>query len=69
MTVLGLVTISQAAEQLEVTRDAVYNLITRKRLPAERVGSVWLIQQADLDAYKVSVAHKQRPGPKSEAAA
>lgn len=63
-----VLTISQAADELGVTRDAVYNLITRKRLPATRVGSVWLIERTDLDAYRASVAHKKRPGPKSEAA-
>ena len=43
-----LLTINQAAEKLKLSRRRVQDLITEKRLPAEKVGNLYLIKRDDL---------------------
>lgn len=45
-------TTQQAADDLGVKRRNVQDLITRKRLSAQRVGRDWLIRRSDLDAVR-----------------
>ena len=58
------VTTTMAAAELGVSTTAVLHLIRRSRLPARKLGPIWVIARADLDAYRASVAHKGKPGPK-----
>jgi excisionase family DNA binding protein len=46
----GLVTTGQAAQILGITERAVRQRITRKKLPAKRVGRDWHIRTTDLGA-------------------
>jgi len=46
----GLVTTGQAAQVLGITERAVRQRITRKKLPAKRVGRDWHISTTDLGA-------------------
>jgi len=46
----GLVTTGQAAQVLGITERAVRQRITRKQLPAKRVGRDWHISTTDLGA-------------------
>ncbi|MBD0370294.1 MAG: helix-turn-helix domain-containing protein [Pyrinomonadaceae bacterium] len=43
-----LLTTEEAAERLGVTATRVRAMITAKRLPAEKYGTVYLIKEADL---------------------
>lgn len=53
------VTVSEAAETLGLTRQAILRRIQRGRLPAQKFGPVWMIRRADLDAWA-----PQAPGRK-----
>ena len=56
-------TVTEAAEYLDVTRDAVIKAITtRKSLPAEKIGPIWTIKLKDLEYYKTY--HKGKVGKK-----
>jgi excisionase family DNA binding protein len=46
------VTVNEAAELRGVSRQAILELIERKRLPAERVGRQWLIPKAKLENFE-----------------
>lgn len=52
-----MLTTTQAAAILKVSRRRVVALISAKRLPAEKLGRDWLIRPEDLDIVKV-----RRPG-------
>lgn len=45
---MNLLSVSEAAERLGVHRTRVHALIKAGRLPARRVGSVYLIEEKDL---------------------
>jgi excisionase family DNA binding protein len=57
-------TVAMAAAELGVSTTSVQSAISRGRLPARKMGPIWVIGRADLDAYRASVAHKGKPGPK-----
>jgi excisionase family DNA binding protein len=59
-----LLTITQAAARLKVTRQNIHAAIERGRLKATRVGSVLLVQRSALDAYAKSRQHTGRPPKK-----
>lgn len=48
MVIEGYLTTSEAARQLKVTRNRVLDLIRFKRLPAKKIGGIWLIRSEDL---------------------
>jgi excisionase family DNA binding protein len=58
------VVISEAARELRMSHVSVWRHIQAKKLPAERVGPIYVIRREDLDAFK---ARKREPGrpPKS----
>lgn len=58
------VTVSQAAAMLGIDRANVRWLIHRGRLPARRVGSVYILRRDDVAAHAVDMRGRQRPGPK-----
>jgi len=45
---MGLITTSEAAERLGVHRSRVQVLIQEGRLPAQRFGKVYLVEESDL---------------------
>ncbi len=56
-----LVSVTEAAEQLGMTRQGVLNLISTKRVQAEKVGREWTINRASLPtARKRSTAEVSR---------
>ncbi len=59
-----LLTITQAASKLKVSRQNIYQAIERGRLKASRVGSVLLLSLADLDRYSKSRKRTGRPPKK-----
>ena len=69
MKELELMTVTQAAEYLGVTRQAIH-LLTKRGI-GRRVGSVWLFTRAELDAYRAMPrTHGGRPpGAKTRAGA
>ncbi len=60
----SLVTVTQAASKLKVSRQNIHQAIERGRLKASRVGSVLLVSLADLDRYGKSRQHTGRPPKK-----
>ncbi len=55
-----LLTVTQAAEYLGVTRQAIH-LLTKRGI-GRRVGSVWLFTRTELDAYRAAPRpHGGRP--------
>lgn len=50
---MNLLTITQTAERVGLTRQRVHALIKAGRLPAERVGSVLLIKESNLKLIAV----------------
>jgi excisionase family DNA binding protein len=57
-------TVAQAAAELGMSATSVRSAISRGRLPARKRGPIWVIQRADLDAYRAGTANKGRPGSK-----
>jgi excisionase family DNA binding protein len=56
-----LLTVSQSATKLKVTRQNIHDAITRGRLKASRVGSVILITRVSLNSYSKSRQRTGRP--------
>ena len=56
-----VVTVQQAATELEMSHVSVWRYIKAKRLPAERVGPIYLIDRTDLDAFKAQDRPIGRP--------
>ena len=54
-------TVTQAAEYLDVTRGRVKQLIEQKRVDAEKIGSVWIITRKSVEHYAAT-----RQGPKAK---
>lgn len=48
--------VQRAAAELEVTTRTIYRFINDGKLPAYRIGRVYRIRRADLDAFLVSAA-------------
>lgn len=61
------ITASQAAEELGVTHRRVLAMIQAGRLKAQKLGNMWVIRRADLDA--VRDRSPGRPPSKKKAAA
>lgn len=57
----GLVTVGEVAAELRVGRQTVYRMIQDGRLPAARVGGLFRITEADLNAYKQRVGLATTP--------
>lgn len=48
----GVMTVSQAAESLQITGEGVRDLIRRGRLVGFRVGPLWMVYTADVERYR-----------------
>lgn len=46
---MRLMTVTEAAKALNVSRQRVRALITKGKLRAEKVGTVWLLRKADVE--------------------
>ncbi len=46
-----LLTMTQAAERLGMHRTAVHKAVHQGRLPAQRVGSTWIVKLEDVEEY------------------
>jgi excisionase family DNA binding protein len=59
-----LLTVTQAAARLKVTRQNIQSAIDRGRLKATRIGAVYLIARSALTAYANSRKRTGRPPKK-----
>ncbi len=48
---MNMLSISETAKIMNVTRQRVWQLVDEKQLPATRVGNVWAIKLEDVRAY------------------
>lgn len=53
-----LLTIPQAAAVLNMHRAAVFRAVKAGRLPAVKVGGIWVLRRAAVEAYRVQPKHK-----------
>ena len=58
----------EVAEQLDISRRWVYEMLTTGRLKATQVGRQWRITPANLRSFRKTWARQPRPAPRSEAA-
>lgn len=56
-----MLTATQAAQVLGVSKRTIYTLAAKGLLPCYRIGSVIRFEQADLDAYKASCRSASTP--------
>jgi len=56
-----LLTVTQAAAKLKVSRQNIHDAIIRGRLKATRIGAVVLVQRSALEAYGKSRKRTGRP--------
>lgn len=54
----GILTISQAAEYLQVCDKTVRTLISSKQLKAFKIGRSWQIKKSDIDDYLIETRSK-----------
>ena len=48
----NLITVSEAAKELNVSARRIHQFIKEKRLPAEKLGAYYVIKSADLDLIR-----------------
>ena len=58
-----LLSVTEAAERIGITRSAVQQAIQSGRLPAQRIGNRFVIRLADVVAYEVARGGAGRPRP------
>ena len=68
MRAVAYFTPDEVAEELDISRRWVYDLVTTGRLKARQVGRQWRITPADLRSFRRKWTRRQRPVPRSEAA-
>ena len=44
-----ILTPDEAASYLRVTRQTIYNLVWKKKMPAYKIGTHWRLKRAELD--------------------
>jgi excisionase family DNA binding protein len=57
-------TVTDAAALLGIAPASLHYLITAGRLPARRVGPIYLLRRDDVTAHALLMRDRQRPGPK-----
>lgn len=72
LDMIDLASITEAAEYLGVTRQAIFIAIKEGRLPAMRIGRQWVIRRIELEKYRVSelrreagLKHRPRKGERT----
>jgi excisionase family DNA binding protein len=53
-----ILTIQQAAEFLQVCDKTVRRLISKKELPASKIGGSWRVKKSDIDEYLLQTRNK-----------
>ena len=53
-----IMTIQQAANYLQVCDKTVRRLISKKELPASKIGKSWRIKKMDIDEYLLQTRNK-----------
>lgn len=48
----NLISLTEAAEKLGLTRKRVFDFIKDERLPAQKIGTTYVIRESDLDLIK-----------------
>ena len=56
-----LLTIPQAANELELSRQRVWLLVTTGRIKAQRIGQAWLISQREVEKFDTTRSNGGRP--------
>jgi excisionase family DNA binding protein len=55
----GLLTLDQVADYLNVNKYTLYRLLTRKKIPAFKVGNQWRFKKQIIDAWLMSTSNIQ----------
>ena len=55
-------TLEQIADYLQVSKEKVYKLCQRRKMPASKLGGQWRFDVREVDAW----VRKQRPGKKGK---
>lgn len=61
--------LSEAARELNLSHVSVWRFIQAGRLPARRVGPIWLVKRSDVEAFKIRERPIGRPRKPRPAAA
>ncbi len=57
--------VEEIAAHLDVNRDTIYKWLTRKKMPAHKVGRLWKFLASEIDQWvKGGQAAQVKPGPK-----
>jgi excisionase family DNA binding protein len=48
----GLLSMTEAAELIGISRPAVHQALSEERLPGRRVGNAWVVRRSDAEAFK-----------------
>ncbi|RLI01134.1 DNA-binding protein [Candidatus Bathyarchaeota archaeon] len=60
-----ILTLPELARYLRVTRQTIYNLLWKKKIPALRVGRYWRFRKSDIDKWLSEQAVKRTRKKKS----
>ena len=58
--------VEEIADYLGVKRDTVYKWITRKKMPAHKLGRLWTFQKVEVDEWVRSGGGAQETYPRSD---
>jgi len=61
-----LLSITEAAEMLKITRPSVFEAITSGRLPATKIGNQWVVSRGDLANYQPRAYKGKRDNTRPE---
>ncbi|MBA3752745.1 MAG: helix-turn-helix domain-containing protein [Nitrospira sp.] len=56
-----LLSLTEAADRLHITRQALHTALTEGKIPAQQVGRQWVLREADVDAYNPRAYRDRRP--------
>jgi len=58
----GIMTVSEVAEFMRVSRETVYRLATRGELPGRKIGRIWRFQKVAIQKYLGGEADSEHTG-------
>jgi excisionase family DNA binding protein len=61
-----LLSLTEVAEMLKITRPSVFEAITSGRLPATKIGSQWVVSRGDLESYQPRAYKGKRANTRPE---
>ena len=56
-----LLSLTEAADRLRVSRQSLHEAIQDGKIPAQQVGRQWILREADVDAYNPRPYQDRRP--------